>query len=98
MSFSLWPHQLRAIAAIMSAVASGRPAGLVVQPTGTGKTIVLGIVSPYLTAHEAATYLRTTCQGIYSRVKRGRLKPMPGSGNLLFSREALDACLQKRRG
>jgi hypothetical protein len=34
---------------------------------------------------------------VYSLVKRGRLKPMPGSGRLLFTREALDASLQKRR-
>lgn len=53
--------------------------------------------SPYLTATEAATYLRTTVQGIYSLVKRGRLAPMPGRpGRLLFTREALDACLKKR--
>ena len=55
------------------------------------------IASPYLTAAEAAAYLRTTVQGIYALVKRGRLRPMPGSGKLLFTREALDACLQKRR-
>ncbi len=55
------------------------------------------ISSPYLTATEAAAYLRTTVQGIYALVKRCRLKPMPGSGKLLFTREALDACLQKKR-
>ena len=55
------------------------------------------VVSPYLTAAEAAAYLRTTVQGIYSLVKRGRLNPMPGSGKLLFTREALDACLRQRR-
>jgi excisionase family DNA binding protein len=56
------------------------------------------IVSPYLTCVEAAAYLRTTVQGIYSLVKRGRLKPMPGRpGRLLFTREALDAFLQRRR-
>jgi excisionase family DNA binding protein len=54
------------------------------------------LTSPYLTAVEAATYLRTTVQGIYALVKRGRLKPMPGSGKLLFTREALDECLTKR--
>lgn len=54
------------------------------------------IASPYLTASEAAAYLRTTVQGIYALVKRGRLKPMPGSGKLLFTREALDDCLKKR--
>lgn len=54
------------------------------------------IASPYLTASEAASYLRTTVQGIYSLVKRARLRPMPGSGKLLFTREALDACLKKR--
>ena len=55
------------------------------------------VMSPYLTAAEAAVYLRTTVQGIYALVKRGRLNPMPGSGKLLFTREALDACLQKKR-
>jgi len=54
-------------------------------------------VSPYFTATEAAMYLRTTVQGIYSLVKRSRLKPMPGSGRLLFTRDALDACLTRRR-
>jgi excisionase family DNA binding protein len=53
--------------------------------------------SPYLTASEAAAYLRTTVQGIYSLVKRGRLHPMPGSGKLLFTREALDRYLATRR-
>jgi excisionase family DNA binding protein len=53
--------------------------------------------SPYLTATEAAEYLRTTIQGIYSLVKRGRLKPMPGRpGRLLFTREALDRYLNAR--
>ena len=55
------------------------------------------IESPYLTASEAASYLRTTVQGIYSLVKRGRIKPMPGSGRLLFTREALDASLQRKQ-
>lgn len=52
--------------------------------------------SPYLVASEAATYLRTTVQGIYSLVKRGRLRPMPGSGRLLFTREALDRYLSSK--
>ncbi len=56
------------------------------------------IVSPYLTAAEAAAYLRTTLNGIYSLVKRGRLHPMPGRpGRLLFTREALDRYLTTRR-
>jgi excisionase family DNA binding protein len=54
------------------------------------------IVSPYLTAPEAAAYLRTTVQGIYSLVKRGKVRPMPGSSKLLFTREALDAYLNGR--
>ena len=54
------------------------------------------IASPYLTASEAAEYLRTTVQGIYALVKRGRLKPMPGSGKLLFTRDALDECLSRK--
>ena len=55
------------------------------------------IQSPYYVAAEAAAYLRTTIQGIYALVKRGRLKPMPGSGRLLFTREAMDDYLKKRR-
>ena len=51
------------------------------------------IVSPYLNAAEAALYLRSTKQGIYSLVKRGKLRPMPGSGKLLFTRESLDKYL-----
>jgi excisionase family DNA binding protein len=49
------------------------------------------VPSPYLTAAEAAAYIRSTIQAIYALVKRGRLKPMPGRpGRLLFTREALD--------
>lgn len=58
---------------------------------------MIEVQSPYLNAKEAAAYLRTTVQGIYALVKRGRVKPMPGSGKLLFTKEALDACLQKRK-
>jgi hypothetical protein len=58
--------------------------------------IPVEIVSPYLTAAEAAAYLRTTIQGIYSLVKRGRLKPLPGRpGRLLFTREILDGLPEK---
>jgi excisionase family DNA binding protein len=54
-------------------------------------------ISPYFTAVEAAAYLRTTVQGIYALVKRGRLRPMPGRpGRLLFTREALDGYLNGR--
>ena len=60
-------------------------------------TGTIRVESPYLTASEGAAYLRTTIQGVYALVKRGRLKPMPGSGKLLLTRETLDACLQKRR-
>jgi excisionase family DNA binding protein len=53
--------------------------------------------SPYLLAEEAAAYLRTTVQGVYSLVKRGKLRPMPGRpGRLLFTREALDDYLRGR--
>ena len=60
-------------------------------------TLIRPIESPYLTCEEAAGYLRTTRQGIYALVKRGRLKAMPGSGKLLFTREALDRYLNTRR-
>ncbi|MBX9582546.1 MAG: helix-turn-helix domain-containing protein [Gemmataceae bacterium] len=53
---------------------------------------------PYLTAAEAAAHLRTTVQGVYALVKRGRLHPMPGRpGRLLFTRETLDRSLTTRR-
>jgi excisionase family DNA binding protein len=58
--------------------------------------VAVQVESPYLVATEAAAYLRTSVQGIYSLVKRGRLKPMPGSGRLLFTREALDECLRRK--
>ena len=56
--------------------------------------------SPYMTAAEAAAYIRSTIQGIYALVKRGRVKPMPGRpGRLLFTRAALDSYLSgKYRG
>jgi hypothetical protein len=54
--------------------------------TSTASRDIPLIASPYLTAEEAAGYLRTTIQGIYSLVKRGRLQPMPGRpGRLLFT-------------
>jgi excisionase family DNA binding protein len=54
-------------------------------------------ISPYLTATEAAEYLRTTLQAIYGLVKRGRIKPMPGRpGRLLFRRIDLDDYLNGR--
>jgi hypothetical protein len=53
------------------------------------------IESPYLTAPEAAAYIRSTVQGVYSLVTRGKLRPMPGRpGRLLFTREALDRFLE----
>lgn len=56
------------------------------------------VESPYLTAEEAAAYLRTTVQGLYSMRKRGLVHPLPGRpGSLLFTREALDRSMQTRR-
>lgn len=55
------------------------------------------VASPYLTCAEAAAYIRSTKQGVYALVKRNRLKPMPGSGKLLFTREALDKYLAGKR-
>lgn len=56
------------------------------------------IKSPYMTAVEAAGYLRTTVQGIYSLVKRGKIQPMPGRpGRLLFLRDELDFYVTGKR-
>ncbi len=55
------------------------------------------VVSPYLTAPEAANYLRTSVLGIYSLVKRGKVRPMPGRpGRLLFTAKDLDNYLNSR--
>lgn len=54
------------------------------------------VISPYLTASEAAQYIRSTVQGIYALVKRGRVKPMPGTTKLLFTRESLDRYLTSK--
>lgn len=56
------------------------------------------VESPYMNVLEAAAYIRRTVQAIYSLVKRGRLKPMPGSpGRLLFTRDGLDQFLARKR-
>jgi len=56
------------------------------------------VESPYLTAEEAAAYMRTSVQGVYSLKKRNLLHPLPGrTGRLLFTRENLDRCLETRR-
>lgn len=55
------------------------------------------ITSPYLTCAEAASYLRSTVQGVYALVKRGKIRPMPGRpGRLLFTKHALDNYLNSR--
>lgn len=52
------------------------------------------IESPYLTSEQAAAYLRTTIKGIYSLLERGKLKKLPGSRTVLFTREMLDAYVE----
>jgi excisionase family DNA binding protein len=52
------------------------------------------VESPYLTSEQAAAYLRTTIKGVYSLLERGKLKKLPGSRTVLFTREMLDAYLQ----
>lgn len=73
------------------------PEGLLEELTMNTTESTPNVISPYLTAKEAALYLRTTIQGIYSLVKRERIRPMPGSGKLLFTRDALDRYLTTRR-
>ena len=68
------------------------------QPVTKSKKVKLPpkrIESPYLTAEEAAQYLRRTVKAIYGLIERGRLKPLPGSRILLFTTAALDECLRK---
>jgi excisionase family DNA binding protein len=52
------------------------------------------VESPYLTSEQAAVYLRTTIKGVYSLLERGKLKKLPGSRTILFTREMLDAYVQ----
>lgn len=52
--------------------------------------------SPYLTADEAATYLRCSRQAIYDRVHSGALEPRRDGTRLLFHRDDLDAYLTGR--
>jgi excisionase family DNA binding protein len=52
------------------------------------------VETPYLTAEEAASYLRTTVKGIYSLLERRKLRKLPGSRTILFTRAILDAYVQ----
>lgn len=53
------------------------------------------IASPYLTAEEAAAYLRlNNVKKIYGLIERGRLKRLPGSRKLRFTIELLDEYLR----
>ncbi len=49
------------------------------------------VQSPYLTTEQAAHYLRTTVKGIYSLLERRKLRKLPGSRTVLFTRDLLDA-------
>lgn len=49
------------------------------------------VPSPYLTAEQAAHYLRTTVKGIYSLLERRKLRKLPGSRTVLFTPDLLDA-------
>jgi hypothetical protein len=53
--------------------------------------------SPYLSAAEAAHYIRSTIRGIYQLVYRGLLTPCPGTRKLLFTKEELDLYLTTPR-
>ena len=51
----------------------------------------------FLNTREAAVFLKTTPAGIYSLIKRGKIRPMPGRpGRLLFSSQALEQYLRDR--
>ena len=64
------------------------------EPNGQSAVATPRFASPYLNAEEAAAYMRTTVQGVYSLVKRRKIRAMPGRpGRLLFTRAALDKYL-----
>jgi Helix-turn-helix domain len=56
------------------------------------------VKTPYLTANEAAKYIKRTRQAVYALVKRNRLKPCGGqAAKLLFRREDLDRFIEGDR-
>lgn len=52
------------------------------------------VPSPYLTATEAAAYLRISRKGLYGLVERRKLLPLPGHRKYRFTQERLDAFLR----
>jgi excisionase family DNA binding protein len=52
------------------------------------------VASPYLTAEEAADYLRLNVNALYSLVERRKLRPLPGHRKYRFTREMLDKYLK----
>jgi excisionase family DNA binding protein len=59
------------------------------QPSAAGV-----VESPYLTADEAAAYLRTNVNALYSLVERRKLAPLPGHRKYRFTRDMLDNFLR----
>lgn len=53
------------------------------------------VETPYLTAEEAAAYLRITLKALYGLVERRKLSPLPGHRRYRFTREMLDEYLRK---
>ena len=52
------------------------------------------IISPYYTADEAASYLKTTKKAVYNLVERRKLRKLPGSRRLRFTKEDLDSYIR----
>jgi excisionase family DNA binding protein len=52
------------------------------------------VESPYLTADEAAVYLRVNVNALYSLVERRKLAPLPGHRKYRFTRDMLDTYLK----
>jgi hypothetical protein len=56
------------------------------------------VQSPYLTAKEAADYLRLkSVKQLYGFIERGKLKPLPGSRKLRFTADMLDEYLGREQ-
>jgi excisionase family DNA binding protein len=56
--------------------------------------VARAVESPYLTAEEAAEYLRINVNALYSLVERRKLRPLPGHRRYRFTREILDTYLE----
>ena len=60
----------------------------------TGEDAPAKVETPYMTADEAAQYLRITTKALYGLVERGKIKKLAGHRRYRFTRDTLDQYLR----